>query len=96
MPEESTPSVATAPRPRAERRSRSATWAWVSSGWADRTRAATPDVCGAAIDVPERTAEPLPVPTAVERMLTPGAVTSGFRLLSPYRGPPDVKSAGAR
>src|SRR5258708_26693218 len=30
---------------------------------------------------------------AVEMMLTPGAVTSGLRLLSPMRGPPEVKLA---
>src|SRR6266513_4961605 len=30
---------------------------------------------------------------AVEMMLTPGAVTSGLRLLSPVRGPPEVKLA---
>ena len=53
MPEASTPSVATAPRPRAERRSRSATWAWVSSGWADRTRAATPATSAVVADVPD-------------------------------------------
>jgi len=58
--------------------------------------AATPDVCGAAIDVPDRTAAPLPVPMPVDRMLTPGAVTSGFSALSPVRGPADVKSANAR
>src|SRR5437667_5556719 len=30
---------------------------------------------------------------AVEMMLTPGAVTSGLRPLSPVRGPPEVKLA---
>ena len=49
--------------------------------------------CGDAIDVPEIVAAPLPVPLPVETMLTPGAVTSGFRTLSPLRGPPDEKSA---
>jgi len=35
------------------------------------------------------------VPMPVETMLTPGAVTSGLRALSPLRGPPEVKSAKA-
>src|SRR4030095_9519875 len=37
-----------------------------------------------------------PVPLPAEKILTPGAVTSGLSQLSPVRGPPDVKSAGAR
>ena len=55
-----------------------------------------PAVCGEAIDVPEITAKPFPVPTPAEKMLTPGAVTSGLSQLSPVRGPPEVKLAGAR
>ena len=62
-------------------------------GWACLVSAATPAACGDAIDVPEIVAAPLPVPLPVETMLTPGAVTSGFRKLSPVRGPPDEKSA---
>ena len=57
------------------------------------TSAATPAMCGAAIEVPEMIAVPLPVPMPVEMMLTPGAVTSGLRSLSPMRGPPELKLA---
>src|SRR5216684_6388505 len=59
------------------------------------TNAAAPVVWGAAIEVPERNSPPFPVPTAVEKMLTPGALRSGFRLPSPKRGPPEVKPANA-
>src|SRR5216117_1517146 len=45
------------------------------------------------MDVPERRSPRLPVPIAVDRMLTPGAVTSGLRRLSRLRGPPEVKPA---
>src|SRR2546426_538563 len=62
-------------------------------GWAWRVSAATPATCGEDIDVPESAAPALPVPMAVEMMLTPGAVTSGLRPLSPPRGPPEVKLA---
>src|SRR5215467_111924 len=55
-----------------------------------------PEVCGAAIDVPDSTANVLPVPMPAEAMLTPGAVTSGLSQLSPVRGPPEVNDAGAR
>ena len=46
------------------------------------TRAATPVVAGAAMDVPDIVAPPAPVPMPVETTLTPGAVTSGFTALS--------------
>src|SRR5438309_3462364 len=62
-------------------------------GWAWRVSAATPATCGEAIEVPEIAAPALPVPMPVETMLTPGAVTSGLRPLSPVRGPPEVKLA---
>src|SRR5687767_5071941 len=62
-------------------------------GWACRVSAATPAVCGDAIDVPEIVTAALPLPLLVETMLTPGAVMSGFRPLSPFRGPPDEKLA---
>ena len=62
-------------------------------GCACRTRAATPAVCGEAIDVPEMRVEPVPVPTATDGMDTPGAATSGFWALSPLRGPLELKSA---
>src|SRR5438046_5011938 len=63
------------------------------AGWAWRVSAATPATCGEDIDVPESAAPALPVPMAVEMILTPGAVTSGLRPLSPPRGPPEVKLA---
>ena len=62
-------------------------------GCACRVRAATPATCGEAIEVPEIVAGPLPVPTPVETVATPGAEMFGFRPLSPLRGPPDVKHA---
>src|SRR5215475_2800924 len=55
-----------------------------------------PAVCGDAIDVPEITAKLLPVPMPAEKMLTPGAVTSGLSQLSPVRAPPEVHDAGPR
>src|SRR5882724_3362943 len=64
--------------------------------WAWRTSAATPVVWGAAIDVPERFAGATPVPMPAEKMLTPGAVTSGLSPLSPDRGPPELKLASLR
>ena len=62
-------------------------------GCACRTRAATPAVCGDAIDVPDMRIEPVPVPTSTDGMDTPGAATSGFCALSPRRGPLELKSA---
>src|SRR6478735_8230779 len=64
-----------------------------STGSAVLTRAAMPAVCGEAIDVPDSTLNPLPDPTAAEKMLTPGAVTSGLSQLSPLRAPPELKLA---
>src|SRR5258706_238585 len=61
-----------------------------------RASAATPLTCGVAIEVPERRTPRLPLPIAVERMLTPGAVTSGLRKLSRLRGPPEVNPAKRR
>src|SRR5258705_1754908 len=55
-----------------------------------------PAVWGEAIDVPDSTAKLFPVPLPAEKMLTPGAVTSGLSQLSPVRAPPDVNDAGAR
>src|SRR5947209_1947251 len=54
---------------------------------------ATPAMCGVAIDVPESTEKPLPLPDAAETVATPGAVTPGLRALSPMRGPADEKVA---
>src|SRR5687767_2368009 len=68
----------------------------VQVGCAWRTRAATPATCGEAIEVPESTYPLSPVPDAVETVLTPGAVMSGFRKLSPFRGPPELKLAKPR
>src|SRR5690242_10112706 len=62
-------------------------------GCAWRVSAADPATCGEAIDVPERISPPLPVPLAVDRTLTPGAERSGFRALSPLRGPPELNDA---
>src|SRR6476620_8088200 len=61
--------------------------ATLQSGFAWRTSAAAPALCGEDMDVPERISEPLPLPELVEMTDTPGAVTSGFRKLSPLRGP---------
>src|SRR2546430_10602876 len=52
--------------------------ATLQDGCAWRTSAAAPEVCGAAIEVPERIVAPLPVPLAVDEIDTPGAVTSGL------------------
>ena len=52
-----------------------------------------PATCGAAMEVPESTRTSLPVPMPAATMLTPGAVMSGLRALSPKRGPHDEKSA---
>ena len=46
--------------------------------------------------MPEIVAGPLPVPTPVETVATPGAEMFGFRPLSPVRGPPDEKLAKPR
>src|ERR1700682_2797249 len=66
------------------------------SGCACLTSAAMPAVCGVAIEVPELKTDLLPVPIATEAMLTPGAVTSGLKALSPERGPNEVKLASCR
>ena len=65
----------------------------VQDGCACRVSAATPATCGEAIEVPEIVAAPFPVPTPVETTATPGPEMSGFRPLSPVRGPPDEKLA---
>src|SRR6516162_4004395 len=62
-------------------------------GCAWTVSAAEPVTCGVAIDVPESLSAPLPVPTPVEKIDTPGAVISGLSALSSWRGPPDVKLA---
>src|SRR3954468_6064436 len=61
-------------------------------GWACRTRAAEPEVSGAAIDVPDIRVLPVPVPTSTEGTETPGAATSGFGALSRRRGPLELSS----
>jgi len=43
--------------------------------------------------VPDIAVAPFPDPTSVEKVLTPGAVMSGFSQLSPVRGPPELKLA---
>ncbi len=62
-------------------------------GLAAWTRAATPAMCGEAIEVPERVVPLLPLPTRVDTIELPGAVTSGFAALSPLRGPPELNVA---
>src|ERR1700752_4058049 len=64
-------------------------------GCACRVSAATPAPCGEAIAFPERLAAAKPVPLPAEKMLTPGAVTSGLSALSPLRGPPELNEPNA-
>src|SRR6476620_5790570 len=47
---------------------------------APRTSAASPATCGEAIEVPLSAMPSLPVPTATEKVVTPGAATSGLML----------------
>ena len=49
-------------------------------GWAWRTSAAMPAVAGAAIDVPLADTPSFPVPDAAEKIVAPGAETSGLTL----------------
>jgi len=49
-----------------------------------------------AIEVPDSYRPWFPVPIAVEKTLTPGAVISGFRCPSPLRGPAELKDANWR
>ena len=65
-------------------------------GCACNASAATPAVCGAAIEVPDMIVPCVPLPMSVDRMLTPGAATLGLRKESPLRGPPEVKLAACR
>ena len=65
-------------------------------GCACSTSAATPATCGEAIDVPDSDSCKLPLPRSVEMIGLPGAEISGFRLLSPLRGPPELNDASAR
>src|SRR6185437_5459954 len=62
-------------------------------GCACSASAARPAVCGAAIDVPDMRVPWLPLPTSVDRMLTPGAATSGLSSESIRRGPDEEKLA---
>ena len=66
----------------------------VQPGWAPRTRATMPAVCGDDIEVPEAVSEPNPVPLAADTSDTPGAITSGLAPASPLRGPLEVNDAG--
>jgi hypothetical protein len=56
-------------------------------------RAATPVMCGVAIDVPESISVPVPVPIPAETTFVPGAVMSGLRRASGVRGPAELKEA---
>src|SRR4051794_37741552 len=62
------------------------------SGCAWRTSAVMPAVCGAAIDVPESTVRPLPLPRKAEVIVSPGAATSG--LSAGPRVPREVNELG--
>src|SRR3954452_2674040 len=62
-------------------------------GCACSTRAATPEMCGVAIDVPLMFSDSLPLPTSVDTMATPGAVMSGLSLASGVRGPVEENDA---
>src|SRR4051812_48748263 len=62
-------------------------------GCACSTRAATPEMCGVAIEVPLRVSASLPLPTSVDTMATPGAVMSGLSLASGVRGPVEENEA---
>src|SRR5438045_2999814 len=71
--------------------------ALTSSGFHDgcacRTSAAVPATWGEAIDVPDNDSCRLPLPEKVEMVGLPGAEISGFRTLSPLRGPPELNEA---
>ena len=45
------------------------------------------------MDVPDMRVSPLPLPTATERIDSPGALMSGFNPFDTRAGPSDVKSA---
>src|SRR2546430_1488893 len=63
------------------------------AGCACLASAATPETCGAAIDVPDNDSCRLPLPTSVEIVGLPGAVMSGLRKLSPLCGPAEENDA---
>ena len=48
------------------------------------------------MEVPDRNSPWVPVPTAVENTLTPGALMSGLSWPSPMRGPPELNDANRR
>src|SRR3954469_5133767 len=62
-------------------------------GWAWRTSATAPAVCGVAIDVPDSATESVPLPISVDTMPTPGAPMSGLSAESLMRGPPELNAA---
>ena len=66
-------------------------WAGLQFGCSWRSRTATPETCGAAIEVPDRATASLPVPTAAASIADPGAEMSGFRSFVSRAGPSDVK-----
>jgi hypothetical protein len=69
------------------------TWATVQPGWRWSSTAAPPATCGAAMLVPSRNCHVPSCAGTDERMLTPGAVTSGLSSSETGDGPPDEKGA---
>ena len=65
----------------------------VQPGCAWRISAVMPDVCGAAIEVPDITARSLPLPLATDAIVSPGAVRSG--LTAGPRTPRELNVLGA-
>src|SRR5207249_3137686 len=67
--------------------------ATLQSGWSCLKIAAAPATCGEENEVPETEDAPVPVPTAADKIATPGAVTSGLIAPSLKRGPREVNGA---
>ncbi len=65
----------------------------VHDGWSSLSSAIEPDTWGVAIEVPSPYSPSLPVPTAAEKICSPGAVMSGLSARSGRRGPRDEKLA---
>ena len=63
------------------------------SGWAWRTSAAAPALCGEAIEVPEMIVAAVAGPDAVDMIDTPGAGDVRLERAVTHRGPPELKLA---